>query len=228
MPQLDASALAPGLAPSRPVSAAVTDALRQRILCGGLAEGVRLRQEAVAADFGVSQMIAREAFKALVAEGFLAAEPRRGVRVMTMTVEEASEMTQLRCLIEAQALGWAIPHLTLADLKRAGDLLDALDEAGETDEIIALNARFHDTLYIPSGKARTLAMIAGLRRNFERYLRFAWEETRHLEQSQDEHRQLLALCATRDAVGARRLLEAHIRATGALLVRCLVARDRRR
>lgn len=213
--------------PSQPVSAAVVDALRQRILRGRLGEGVRLRQEAVAADFGVSQTIAREAFRELVAEGFLRAEPRRGVRVMALTVEEVAEMTQLRCLIEAQALGWAIPHLTLADLKRAGDVLDALDDARAADEIIALNARFHDTLYAPAGKARTFAMIAGLRRNFERYLRFAWEETRHLAQSQDEHRRLLALCATRDAAGACRLLDGHIRATGALLASCLAAREAR-
>jgi DNA-binding GntR family transcriptional regulator len=67
-------------------------------------------------------------------------------------------------------------------------------------------------------------MIATLRLNFERYLRFAWEETRHLEQSQREHRQLLERCRNRDVDGACTLLRGHIAATGALLVRRLKAR----
>jgi DNA-binding FadR family transcriptional regulator len=52
----------------------VADALRERILCGALPGGERLRQDAIANRFGVSQMIVREAFKQLVTEGFLSAD----------------------------------------------------------------------------------------------------------------------------------------------------------
>ena len=145
---------------SRSASAIVTDALRGGILHGTLPGGERLRQDAIATRLGVSQMIVREAFRQLVTEGFLKAEPRRGVSVAYLTADEAQEMTELRSLIEAKALEWAIPQMSKADLETAARILAELDKAKSTDRIIALNARFHETLYAPARKDRTLAMVA--------------------------------------------------------------------
>lgn len=210
---------------NRPASAVVTDGLRTAILQNRLRDGEPLRQDAVAARFGVSQTIAREAFKQLVAEGFLVAAPRRGVRVAALSADEAQEITRLRALIEGQALEWAVPLLTDADLAAADDALRALDRARATDDILALNARYHAILYAPARRARTAALIANLRLTFERYLRLTWEATPHRDQSQREHRQLLALCRARDATGAAELLRRHIAATGDLLVERLISRD---
>ena len=203
---------------SRSASAIVTDALREGILHGTLPGGERLRQDAIATRFGVSQMIVREAFKQLAAEGFLRAEPRRGVSVAHLTADEAQVMTELRSVIEAKALEWAIPKMSKADLEKATRILAELDKAKSTDRIIALNARFHEALYAPARKDRTLAMVANLRMNFERYLRFTWQETHHLDQSQKEHRQILDLCIAGDVEGACTLLKQHILGTGKVLV----------
>ena len=75
-------------------------------------------------------------------------------------------MTELRSLIEAKALEWAIPKMSKADLEKATRILAELDKAKSTDRIIALNARFHEALYAPARKVRTLAMVANLRMNF--------------------------------------------------------------
>lgn len=203
---------------SRPAAEAVADALRDGILRQSLKSGERVRQDAVAARFGVSQMIVREAFKQLVTEGFLTAEPRRGVSVALMTADEAEEMTILRSLLESQALAWAIPRMTAADLEKAARALTELDKAKSTDRVIALNARFHEALYAPSGKERTLALIANMRANFERYLRIAWEESVHRDLSQKEHWQILDQCKVKNVNAASKLLKSHILATGMLLV----------
>jgi DNA-binding GntR family transcriptional regulator len=210
---------------NRPASVVVAAALREGILRGALPGGERLRQDAIASRFGVSQMIVREAFKQLVTEGFVKAEPRRGVSVARMTADEALEVTQLRSLIEAKALEWAIPQISKADLERAARILAQLDKAKSTDRIISLNAQFHETLYTPARKERTLSMIATLRLNFERYLRFTWEETHYLDQSQKEHREILDLCMARDSEGACALLKRHILGTGTLLVERLKLRQ---
>src|SRR5260370_38517633 len=89
---------------NRSAATVVADALRNGILQQRLHGGDRLTQDAVATRFSVSQMIVREAFKQLVTEGFLKAEPRRGVSVALLTAAEAAEITQLRSLVEAQAL----------------------------------------------------------------------------------------------------------------------------
>jgi DNA-binding GntR family transcriptional regulator len=210
---------------NRSASSVVADALRDGILHAKLPGGERLRQDAVATRFGVSQMIVREAFKQLVTEGFLKAEPRRGVSVALLSADEAREMTELRSLIEAKALEWAIPQMSKADLERAARILAELDKARSTDRIISLNARFHEALYASARKERTLAMITNLRMNFERYLRFTWEETHHLDQSQKEHREILDLCIARDAERACALLKRHIFGTGTLLIERLKSRQ---
>jgi DNA-binding GntR family transcriptional regulator len=206
---------------SRSAAAVVVDALREGILHGNLKGGDRLRQDAVATRFGVSQMIVREAFRQLVTEGFLKAEPRRGVSVAVLAADEAWEMTRLRSLIEAQALEWAIPQMTKSDFSEANRILSELDKEKSIDRIISLNARFHEVLYAPSGKERTLSLIAMLRLNFERYLRFTWDATPHLGQSQQEHRQILERCKARDVEAACTILKSHILATGDLLVQRL-------
>jgi DNA-binding GntR family transcriptional regulator len=130
----------------------------------------------------------------------------------------------LRIAIEARALAWAIPNMREADIDGAERILADLDKAKSTDRIIALNEQFHEALYVPARRKRTSSMIATLRLNCERYLRFTWEETRHLERSQREHRQMVELCRNRDVEGACDLLRRHIAATGVLLVERLKAR----
>ncbi|OYR26000.1 GntR family transcriptional regulator [Brucella lupini] len=203
---------------SRSAAAVVIDELRAAILHNRISGGERLRQDAIATQYGVSQMIVREAFKQLTAEGFLKAEPRRGVSVAILSAEEAWEVSQLRALMECQALRWAIPNMLRGDFVQCEQVLDELDASGSVDGKILLNARFHALLYAPAKRTRTLEIIDNLRMNFERYLRFTWEETHHLEQSQAEHRTILELCKMRDTERACDALRKHILATGDLLV----------
>lgn len=59
----------------------VYEALQSAILSGQLEPGERLRQEEIAARWGVSQTPVREAFRRLEAEGLIEHEPNRGVVV---------------------------------------------------------------------------------------------------------------------------------------------------
>ena len=222
MPRLPEIGVSPqDVVGGRSASNVVAEALRRAILRGALSSGERLRQDAVATRFGVSQMVVREAFKQLAAEGFLRAEPRRGVSVATLTVQESEEMTQLRSLLETQALKWAIPEMKASDFKAAEHILDELDRAESIDDIVSLNARFHETLYAPARRERTLSIITMLRLNFERYFRFTWEGTSYLARSQGEHRDILKCCRDRAAEKACVLLRKHILGTGRLLAQRL-------
>ncbi len=204
-----------------PAYTRVADRLRTEILRGQVPAGERLAQDRIATEYGVSQVIVREAFRDLVAEGLLSAEPRRGVRVSPLTAAEAEEITALRQAIEGQVLAWAIPNLTRADIARAGGILDDLDQAQAVDRIIELNRRFHAVLYEPCGRARSLGLVETLRRNFARYLRFTWESTAHRPRSQSQHRQLLRLVAAGKIEPAVAHLRAHIGETGAVIAEAL-------
>lgn len=208
----------------RSTSGVVVNALRAEIILGRLKPGERLRQDAVALRFGVSQTVVREAFKDLIRECFLSSEPRRGVSVATMSAAEAEEMTRLRSLVEPQALAWAIPRLTAAQFEAAEHVLKELDGEKDVDRIILLNARFHRGLYAAADRPRTLTMVETLRLGFERYLRYTWQFTSHQGRSQQEHWALLGMCRQGDVVNACKLLTQHISATGELLVECLAER----
>lgn len=206
-------------------SGSVAAELRKRIVRGGILGGERVMQDAVAKEFGVSQTIAREAFKQLEGEGFILIEPRKGAHVRKLSSAEAREITALRSLIEAQALAWAIPRLTKTDLSAAEAVLDRLDKAKRVQDLIALNATFHEKLYAPCEADRTLALVSELRLSFERYLRFTWKETPHRAKSQREHREILALCRDRNIDKACSLLKQHIEGTGNVLADRLAARE---
>lgn len=208
----------PSEAAGQAAPVAIAARLRGEILRGSIPGGERMRQDAVATRFGVSQNTVREAFKLLEADGLLCSEPRRGVSVTPLSASEAREITELRSLLEVQALEWAFPTLDAAALDAAAAVLVQLDAEGSVDEVISLNASFHRLLYAPAKRERTLALIETLRLNFERYLRLTWQETNHLAQSQREHREILAACRNGDRKKAAALLRRHIRETGRLLV----------
>jgi DNA-binding GntR family transcriptional regulator len=89
-----------------------------------------------------------------------------------------------------------------------------LEEARSPDEVIRLNALFHDTLYAPSNRERTLGLVAMLRLGFDRYFHFACDETGYVPRTNQEHRKLLKLCESRDTKAACDLLRRHILAAG--------------
>ena len=60
---------------------AVYEALQSAIMSGNLAPGAHLRQEVVAAEWGVSQTPVREAFRRLESEGLVEHSANRGVIV---------------------------------------------------------------------------------------------------------------------------------------------------
>ena len=209
----------------QPAPAAIAAQLRSDIVHGVIEGGSRMRQDAVATRFGVSQNTAREAFRQLEAEGFLRSEPRRGVSVAPLSAAEAREITELRALLEVQALDWALSTPEASSFDAAQKILVQLDHAKTVNAIISLNAAFHRTLYEPAARIRTLALIENLRLNFERYLRLTWEETAHLSRSQQQHHEILRLCRAGAQKQATALLHDHIWDTGQLLIERLEKRS---
>src|SRR5437868_5405795 len=78
--------------------------LRQAILRGEILPGEWLRQEDLAARFGISPTPVREAMRQLQSEGLVEHIPRRGVKVVAYTLNSAREYYDLRELLEPYTL----------------------------------------------------------------------------------------------------------------------------
>ena len=139
--------------------------LRDRILAGEFAGGVRLGEVEIAGELGMSRTPVRQALLRLAAEGLVEIAPNRGARVIARSDAELEYVFEMRARLEGLAARQAATRATPEQL----DLLDTLahqlaEYAAERDTpmVTKLNARFHGTL-LEIGESVTLgASVSGL------------------------------------------------------------------
>lgn len=205
--------------PRQTLTSAIADELRDKILRGELGEGEQLRQHVIAAEFEVSPIPVREAFRQLEAEGLITIFEHRGAVVSQLSPEEIEELFDIRAALEGYVLRLAVPRLTEADLARAEDALAAYERALGDDAGFdvwgELHWRFHSSLYEAANRARSLSLIRTINNNADRYIRlhilFSLKAHRH---ARDEHRAILELCRRGEAEEAGQLLARHITKAG--------------
>src|SRR5215471_11992317 len=93
-------------------------ALRARVLSGDLPSGTRLRQEALAVEFGVSRTPVREALRQLQASGLVDLEPNRGARVRRLSPREIRDAYEVRAELEGLAAELAATRIRHSQLDR--------------------------------------------------------------------------------------------------------------
>ncbi|QRE76251.1 GntR family transcriptional regulator [Methylobacterium aquaticum] len=205
----------------RTVSAAVAEALRQRILSGTLAPGFQLRQDALAEEFGISRIPIREALLQLEAGGLVKIVPHRGAVVSGLSVEEIEDIFQLRVSLEPQLLILSARHLTpedFSELRALRDEYSAALAAGQVEHWGELNRRFHLGLLRHAGRPRSLSIVAGLLQDCDRPTRLQLSVTGDVARADMEHTTILDLCEAGEIVAAGNLLRIHVEHAGRSLV----------
>lgn len=186
-------------AASRPTAAAaLAGVLRTQVLDGHLAPGTPLREEALAAEHGVSRHTVRTALQQLSAERLAETAPFRGVRVAALDAAAVRSLQDLRRAVESEAVRLLVArHGT--DWPRAvtdvlADHLARLEGAtgGGGDRLAVLNehAALHHALVEAAGSPRLTDVSAGLSaevRLFTAHLRLHVEPASLVE----EHRAYL-------------------------------------
>ncbi len=219
------------LAASRPrsfksVTEMLADDLRQAILSGSLEEGEYLRQQRVARQYSVSEVVVREALRVLEAEGLVETERRRGSRVSRLSPDEVRELWELRILLEKLLTRHAVPALAPDDLAHAAALASAMEKQPDAVAWLALNFDFHTCLYRPAGRPRILRFANNLRNVMDRYLRMRLAGLGRFELAHREHRQILTAYRRRDPDLAVQRVEAHLARTAEDVLAFLTARSR--
>jgi DNA-binding GntR family transcriptional regulator len=208
----------------RPVSNTsllIADQIRDRIVTGELAPDTPLRQENLARELGVSRLPIRDALNKLAAEGLVEILPNRGAYVSTLTVEQCTEIFDLRVLVESDALVHAIPHHTPRSLRVLKTIQSELELEDETNRWVAGDRRFHEALYEPSQRMRTLEMIRSLRNSVDRFYLVHLNHDVRRQKWKTEHRRLLQAVTASDTELARRHLVDHLRATQTVVLAVL-------
>ncbi len=195
--------------------------IRGEILNGRLKSGKPLRQDDIAAKFGISKIPVREALFQLKAEGLVTFVPNKGAAVSVLSPKEAEEIYTMRIALEPAALERAIPNLTIRNLTEAEELLTAIDQEEKIEKWGELNWLFHATLYAPADMPRMIEWIQALHINVARYLIVYLEGMNYQEVSQREHRELLDACRHGDVHRAKAVLVEHLESASRQLVKFL-------
>lgn len=152
------STLAQGKADLERASTAqkVADMLRERVLDGELAPGLRLSEEAIGGALGVSRNTLREAFRLLTRDRLLVHEHSRGVFVRRPTGDDVRDLYAARRVIECGALRlWNEVSDRQREAVRA-PVLQAVARAEKNDWAKAgqANIQFHRGIVGLAGSAR--------------------------------------------------------------------------
>ena len=196
----------------------IADSLRADILRGKFKSGQALKQDEIAAQFGISKIPVREALIQLKAEGLVNFYPNRGAFVSELSAAEADEIYVMRIALETAVLARAIPNLTVAHLKHAEEILTAIDQEENIAKWGELNWKFHATLYSSASLPRLMDTIKALHTNIARYLVLYLAGMAYQKKSQKEHRAILAACRHGDIEKALTVLEVHLRGASEHLV----------
>jgi DNA-binding GntR family transcriptional regulator len=208
--------------------------IRARVLSGEIAVGERLRQERLAAEFGVSRTPIREALRKLQAGGIVEVQPNRGAIVRGPTAREIREAYEVRAELEGLAAELAATRIQdgqLHELHEAQRLfgrsiarlvaqgVGGSDAADANGEWTRANDLFHSVIQDAAGNQRLARIVQELHRSFPRGLTWAAlrRSSRLLEQNVEEHHAVLEAIERRDGAAARRSMVTHVRHAGDLI-----------
>ena len=196
----------------RNLSEQIVELVRNRILTGEVPADLPIRQDALAAELGVSKIPLREALARLEQDGLLRSQANRGFFVRTLTTTEAEEVYALRLRLEPDAVALASSLADDEDRKLAFDCLEQLDRATNEhgEGVGALNRAFHLALIRPCEQFLTINFLERLQILSERYVRKHLEPLGRDERANEEHRELLKTWLSRDSEAVASLMRAHI------------------
>lgn len=199
----------------RTLSDRVFEIVREQIVTGTLRGNAPIRQDALAAELGVSKIPLREALARLEQEGLITSQANRGYLVKPLSAGQLDELFALRLAIEPSAAAYAALRAT--DAERAATLLafERLDSAaqGNLSEVALRNRDFHVALVRNANRLLTVQLVERLSILAERYVVAHLEPAGRETRAHQEHRQLLDAYLARDGVALEALLTRHIGAT---------------
>jgi DNA-binding GntR family transcriptional regulator len=144
----------------------IWEALREMIMDGRLAGGIRLKEVELAEKFATSRTPIREALSQLQSEGLVDNLPNSVAMVKALDERNVEDAFQLRALLEGYGAVRAAQRLgeeQVRELERLCDEMEALHEGGRVAivEVLELNDRFHRIVLEASENRRlTVALRA--------------------------------------------------------------------
>ncbi|MGI5193698.1 GntR family transcriptional regulator [Streptomyces sp. CA-288835] len=191
----------------------VADALRAALIAGELRPGEVYSAPTLAARFGVSATPVREAMLDLVREGLVDTVPNKGFRVTAVSEKQLDEYTHIRSLIEiptTAGLATTGDPIALEALRPTAQEIVTAAAVGDLIAYVEADIRFHLGLLALAGNDHLVEVVRDLRKRSRLYGLHALVEAGRLEDSAQEHLEILDALIARDEEAVRAVMTRHL------------------
>jgi DNA-binding GntR family transcriptional regulator len=200
------------------VSVTVVDYLRTQIITGKLSANQKINENDLATLLGVSRPPIREAFRILENEHLLVSIPRKGTYVADVSIEDLIGLFQTREMIEAYAfdLFKTMKDLDLSQVESAYEEavhlpLPSVDKPDEMLHFHQVFSGFHAKLVELTGNSRIIHFYKTISMNLTRYQVMYLFLPGSVDQSLQDHREILNLVKSGDFDRAKTCHLNHLR-----------------
>lgn len=200
-------------------------ALRSSILTGELTPGERLIETNLAEQLNVSRTPIREAIRRLQQESLITDDGGNGLRVATISVNDAIHLYDCRIALEKLSVTGACQYVTAAQLQAIEATIVQAEQpmpqppSKQTGlQMLELDCQFHRLIAESSGNHWLVALLDKV---FDQMTLLRVQTTAHnpmVLEIREEHRRVFEAIAQRDGEQAAQAIQSHLIASKARVV----------
>ena len=192
----------------------LADRIAADIREGRFSQGSWLKQIDLQERYARNRSDIRRALEQLSHKRLIEYVPNRGYYVHREDDDRAVEIRDIRLYLETGAAAEMVARAGPADIaamSRLAESFRGLLPTGTIFEIYEANLSFHRALLDLSGNRSLVDLIEELRLRTSPAPASQWATRARIEQSAEEHFEMVAAIEARDAARLRKVIEAHIR-----------------
>jgi GntR family transcriptional regulator, rspAB operon transcriptional repressor len=197
-------------------------ALREAIISAELAPGLKLSENELAGELGVSRTPVREALARLRDERLVAIVPQLGTFVTLISTGAVADAEFVREALECAAIARAVSLVGHEELEELQSNLTAQEQArtvGNERTFDLLDEDLHRRLCDYSGHSIAWALSRRANGHLDRVRRLSLPDATYLSEMLAEHRDIVAALAAGDGPAAEAALRHHLRMVPSYLPR---------
>ena len=191
----------------------IADLIARDIQSGVLAPGTWLRQVELETRYGRPRLEVRRALDRLAQKRLVQHLPNRGFHVFEPDGREATEVRDIRVILESSVAEAAVRHATaegLVALRALARRFTDLVPTGTVLDQYDANLSFHAALLGLGGNGELVRLVSELRGRTSSAPAGQWRTKARVEQSAAEHHAMVDALEARDAEVLKGLIARHI------------------
>jgi DNA-binding GntR family transcriptional regulator len=194
------------------------------ILRGQIGPGEKMLEERLSSELSVSRTPIREALRLLESDGYVEVTARRGAVVASISRADVRNVYEIVSALEGYAVLISTPALTESQIDKLAQLNRRLSKIVARDDHIRffdMNKMFHATIFSACRNLLFLDQIKKFRNRIARFRVLSLSVSGRMEQSVQEHEEILDAIRARKSGHARVLQERHVLRGGEVVLRML-------